>query len=362
MIYVVSGPPCAGKSTYVSENAAAGDVRIDFDVIAKAFGSDDSHDAPEDIREVAFRARSGAISKVLEGVGVDAWVIHTKIPDGLADAYTAAGAEVVVVDPGKAVCLERAAADGRPERSIAAIEEWYAENPGADEGKSGGAMRVKSIPLDVKAGGDSEGSFTAYASVFGVKDSYGDVVEPGAFKHTLELWEAKGRPIPLLFGHNNKDPDYFIGSVTKASEDAKGLLVECQIDTSTAKGATVYKLVKDGLLAEMSFMYRVTDGDFITPVVDGKSDWRNEYYSIKGVDLYEVSVVHVGANPDTSIMDVKSAADEARKSGRVPAGQGAECASGHECCEAKQGDSGEAAEPAVTKASAMVELMKLGGN
>lgn len=216
--------------------------------------------------------------------------------------------------------------------------------------------------MDAKAGGDSEGAFTAYASVFGVKDSYGDVVEPGAFKHTLELWEAKGRPIPLLFGHNNKDPDYFIGSVTKATEDSKGLLVECQIDTSTAKGATVHKLVKDGLLAEMSFMYRVTEGDFVQPLVDGKKDWRNEYYSIKSVDLYEVSVVHIGANPDTSIMDVKAAADAERKARVEPAGAGGEC----EKCKTAEPDAGdvdgEGVGPAVTKASALVELMKLGGN
>lgn len=221
--------------------------------------------------------------------------------------------------------------------------------------------------MEVKAGEDSEleaGSFTAYASVFGVKDSYGDVVEPGAFANTLALWKAKGRPIPLLFGHNNKDPDYFIGSVVEASEDSKGLLVRCQIDTSTAKGATVHKLVKSGLLAEMSFMYRVTDGDFITPMVDGKEDWRNEYYSIKGVDLYEVSVVHIGANPDTSIVDVKSAADAERKARGVPEGQAADAVCG-KCGtadpEAGDGD-GEAGGPAVTKAAALVEIMKLGGS
>lgn len=44
---------------------------------------------------------------------------------------------------------------------------------------------VKDLQVDVKAGPDSglaEGEFLAYASVFGNKDSYGDVVMPGAFR------------------------------------------------------------------------------------------------------------------------------------------------------------------------------------
>lgn len=187
-------------------------------------------------------------------------------------------------------------------------------------------MRVKSRDIGlVKAGpadGLNEGEFTAYASVFGVKDSYGDVVEPGAFEDTLAAWRVKARPIPLLFGHNNKDPDYFIGQVVEAVEDDTGLLVRCQIDTSTEKGAQVHRLVKSGLLAEMSFMYSVKDGEYVAPVgEDGKKRWADEYFSLKAVDLYEVSVVHIGANPATEITDVKAAADAERVAERK--GQGA---------------------------------------
>ena len=57
------------------------------------------------------------------------------------------------------------------------------------------AFKIKAAGPD---DGLDEGVFTGYASVFGNVDSYGDIVEPGAFKDTLEAWRAKGDPIPLL--------------------------------------------------------------------------------------------------------------------------------------------------------------------
>ncbi|WP_182359469.1 HK97 family phage prohead protease [Tomitella gaofuii] len=164
--------------------------------------------------------------------------------------------------------------------------------------------------IEVKADGEEAGVFSAYASVFGVRDSYGDVVEKGAFTDTLKEWSAKGATIPLLFAHKNNDPDYFIGSVSEAVEDETGLRVRCKLDLDSPKGEQVYRLIKDGRLAEMSFMYNVRDGEDVVPVKDGKRDWENRYYSIKSVGLYEVSVVHIGANPATSISDVKAAGAE----------------------------------------------------
>ena len=54
-------------------------------------------------------------------------------------------------------------------------------------------MHKRATLSGLKAGpgdGLAEGQFTAYASVFDVKDSYGDVVRPGAFTETLAAWAA----------------------------------------------------------------------------------------------------------------------------------------------------------------------------
>ena len=99
-------------------------------------------------------------------------------------------------------------------------------------------MLTKSATIEVKAGPDDglkEGQFTAYASVFGNKDSYGDVVMPGAFSKTLADWLKSGDMIPLLFGHNMSDPDYNIGGVFAAEEDSVGLKISAELDMENPK-------------------------------------------------------------------------------------------------------------------------------
>lgn len=172
-------------------------------------------------------------------------------------------------------------------------------------------MGVRRAGFAIKAAGEDDGlaagTFTGYASVFGNVDSYGDIVEPGAFKDTLTAWEAKGDPIPLLWGHDLYDPFNNIGGITEAVEDDKGLLVTATIDLDNPTGAQVYRLIKGRRVTDMSFAYRVqaehkaADGNHLTQL-----------------DVIEVSIVPVGANAETDILAVKSRlADLSVKAGRV---------------------------------------------
>lgn len=177
-------------------------------------------------------------------------------------------------------------------------------------------MRIKNTPVRVKAGpadGLEEGQFAAYASVFGNKDSHGDVVVKGAFADTLAKWAARSAEIPLLFGHRMDDPDFNIGHVVEAVEDDHGLLVTAQLDLESPKGAQVYRMLKGRRVDQMSFAYDVAEGG---PV---KRD-GDEFYELRALDLYEVSVVTIGANQETEILAVKAQADalaEGVKAGRV---------------------------------------------
>jgi HK97 family phage prohead protease len=162
-------------------------------------------------------------------------------------------------------------------------------------------MLTKDAIIELKAGpqdGLDEGQFTAYASVFGNVDSYGDIVTKGAFANDLKRWEKSGNPIPLLFGHNMTDPDYNIGSVIKAEEDNVGLKVTAQLDLENPKAKQVYRMLKGRRINQMSFAYDVVDGS--TEKVDGQ-----DVYEIRDMKLYEVSVVTVGANQETEILSVK---------------------------------------------------------
>lgn len=179
-------------------------------------------------------------------------------------------------------------------------------------------MKVKDTALaarQIKAGPDDglqDGQFSAYASVFGNKDSYGDVVVKGAFAEDLQAWKDSGQNIPLLFGHNMSDPDFNIGHVVTAEEDDFGLKVTAQLDLENPKAAQVYRMIKGRRINQMSFAYDILDD------AAAKSDTLGDYYELRKLKLYEVSVVTIGANQETEILAVKSAASSLMaKAGRV---------------------------------------------
>ena len=177
-------------------------------------------------------------------------------------------------------------------------------------------MKIKNTKVQLKAGpadGLAEGQFVAYASVFGNIDSYGDVVQPGAFANSLKEWEGSGNLLPVLFGHNMSDPEYNIGHVISAEEDEKGLKVTAQLDLETPKGLATYRLLKGRRISQMSFAYDVLNAS--PGVLDGQDVWE-----LNELKIYEVSVVPIGANQETEILAVKAAAaviEGGLKEGRV---------------------------------------------
>lgn len=170
-------------------------------------------------------------------------------------------------------------------------------------------FEIKSAPFKVKAAGPdgdlAEGQFVGYASVFGNVDSYGDIVEPGAFNRTLSEWAEKGT-LPVLWGHDMQDPFANIGGVLAAEEDDRGLKITGQLDLDNPTAAQVYRLMKGDRTNRMSFAYSVRD-----------SEKRDDGNHLKDLDLYEVSVVQVPANEQAEVLVVKSATDALLKAGRV---------------------------------------------
>ena len=120
MIHVVTGPPCAGKTTFVHENRNADDVVIDLDSIASALGSENRYEYSRPIRQAAFAARDAAIASVSEG---DAWVIHSSPTEEQRRGY--GDVEFHDLDPGLDECLARAKRDGRPPWTESVIRDYY---------------------------------------------------------------------------------------------------------------------------------------------------------------------------------------------------------------------------------------------
>lgn len=162
-------------------------------------------------------------------------------------------------------------------------------------------MKTKILPLPVKADESDAGVFIAYASTFTREpDAYGDVVAKGAFVDSLKQWEDSGNSIPILWGHDFSDPYKNIGYVTKAYEDEHGLKIFGQLDLDNPLAKQVYRLIKTRRVTQMSFAFDVLNAGLIEE--DGKE--KNELRELK---LYEVSIVPVGANQDTEILEVKQA-------------------------------------------------------
>lgn len=150
------------------------------------------------------------------------------------------------------------------------------------------------LPFEIKSISDS-GEFTGYGSVFGVKDSYSDIVIKGAFTNSLNQWKLKGRLPALLWQHKMDEP---IGYYTKMVEDDNGLYLEGQLlidEDPLAKRAHAHMKAKS--LSGLSIGYVLKDYDY---------DAEKGAFILKEIDLWEVSVVTFPANDEARIDNVKS--------------------------------------------------------
>lgn len=157
--------------------------------------------------------------------------------------------------------------------------------------------RLKAGPDD----GLADGEFIVYPSTFTREpDSHGDVIAKGAFAKGIAHRKANGIKLPGLFGHRMDDPDFYVATAIEESEDEQGWRVKGAFDLDSPKGAHVYRLVKEGLLRELSFAYDVhAEGQ--VQLGDGRK--ANE---LRELDVFEFSFVPVGSNRSTSVVAVKN--------------------------------------------------------
>lgn len=152
-------------------------------------------------------------------------------------------------------------------------------------------MERKTVKFEVKDVDEEAGTFEGYAATFSKRpDSYGDIIEPGAFAKTLK--EA-GKRVKILWNHHVLEP---IGKPTEMAEDDKGLLVKGKLSLGVQRAREVLSLMKDGVITEMSIGYDTL-----------KESWQNGIRHLQEVRLWDVSPVTFAANPDAVIVSVKKA-------------------------------------------------------
>lgn len=156
------------------------------------------------------------------------------------------------------------------------------------------------------AGGADAMTFEGYGAVFGNTDSYGDVIQPGAFAETLAAARRAGRWPVMLAQHGGMGlsaGDMMpIGVWTDMAEDGKGLWVQGKL-ADTERGQEAYKL--------MTMQPR--------PALDGLSigyiakKWTagakpsEPRRKLEAIELLEISLVTMPANPKARVSGVKSA-------------------------------------------------------
>lgn len=139
---------------------------------------------------------------------------------------------------------------------------------------------------------DGVGRFAGYASVFDVVDSQKDIIQRGAFTHSL-----KGRvgAIKLLWQHQQDEP---IGVFERMFEDARGLYVEGRLLLEVQRAKEAHVLLKTGAISGLSIGY--------SPV-RYKVDPQTGVRVLSEVDLWEISLVTFPANEAANITVVKQA-------------------------------------------------------
>ena len=143
-----------------------------------------------------------------------------------------------------------------------------------------------------------QGIVSGYFAMFGNKDLDGDVIEPGAFSKTIMERGPQGKQlIKYLLDH---DKNKVVAKMNNLYEDNKGLRYEAKIG-SHAAGQDFQKMIESELINQHSFGFRTIKEEF---------DQEAKMNRIREVMMYEGSAVQfLGANPETTFIDLKSEED-----------------------------------------------------
>lgn len=152
-----------------------------------------------------------------------------------------------------------------------------------------------SLFLEVKEIGE-DGSFTGIASVYGVEDLGGDIIEKGAFKKTV----AENPEVVILWQH---DPSEVIGK-GKVREEGSKIMLDAKLDLEDPIGQKAHRKLKSKLIKGLSIGFQTIKSKWEELEEEGKSRLIRRIQELK---LWEVSVVTFPMLPQAQVTRVKNA-------------------------------------------------------
>lgn len=150
---------------------------------------------------------------------------------------------------------------------------------------------------------------SGYLAAFGNVDIDGEMIIKGAFAKSIRergVNSTTDRKIAYLWQHDTSEP---IGRFTELREDDYGLYYEAEIDPIPL-GDRVLIQMQSGTLNQHSIGFKYVWDKTETEEIDGQEVWV-----LREVNLFEGSVVTIGANENTPFMGMKN--DKIEEEGAV---------------------------------------------
>lgn len=124
-VYIVYGSPCAGKSTWVHENATQNDLIVDLDNIWQMISINDRYVKPVTLRSVVFQMRDAMydVIRYRSGKWHNAYIITGGALKGDRDRLMQrlAADDCIFIDTSQKECINRAILRDLPEGQL---DEW----------------------------------------------------------------------------------------------------------------------------------------------------------------------------------------------------------------------------------------------
>ena len=143
-----------------------------------------------------------------------------------------------------------------------------------------------------------DGTFNGIASVCGLEDLGGDVIEKGAFAKTI----AENPSVPILWQHDSKE---VIGQ-GEVKEWQNKILLSGRLDLEDPVAAKAYKKLKAKLIKGLSIGFTAVKSTWQEIEQEGRTKFIRHIQELK---LWEVSVVTFPMLPAAQVTRVKSAED-----------------------------------------------------
>ena len=123
-VYIVYGSPCAGKTTWVNNNATSDDIIIDIDKIWECISFCDKYNKPKRLQSNVFEVRNNLLNQIKMRLGnwQNAFIVGTyPLKMERERLSNQLGAELIFIDSSKETCLSRAKNDEWKKY----IENWF---------------------------------------------------------------------------------------------------------------------------------------------------------------------------------------------------------------------------------------------